>query len=61
MNIICKLKERYKGKTVFGVTEMTTDSSVEYYIKLEDSKTWITVLSTVDGNMEVTEKFNKTA
>jgi hypothetical protein len=59
VNIICKLKKRFSGKTVFGVTEMTTESSVVYYVKLEDEKSWTTVKSDVDGNMEVVEKYKK--
>jgi len=59
VNIICKLKKRFAGKSVFGVTEMTTESSVVYYIKLEDEKSWTTVKSDVDGNMEVVEKYKK--
>ncbi|HZE83508.1 MAG TPA: hypothetical protein VE035_04325 [Puia sp.] len=59
VNIICKLKKKFADKTVFGVTEMTTESSVEYYIKLEDAKSWTTVKSNVDGNMEVVEKYKK--
>jgi len=46
-------------KKVFGVTEMTTDSAVEYYIKLEDATNWITVKSNVDGNLSVVEKYKK--
>jgi hypothetical protein len=61
VNIICKLHKKYPGKTVFGVTERTTDSNVEYYIKLQDDKSWITVKSNSDGSLEVTEKFKKTS
>jgi len=59
VNIICKLQKKYSDKKVFGVTEMTTESNVEYYIKLEDAKSWMTVKSNVDGNMEVVEKYKK--
>jgi hypothetical protein len=59
VNIICKLQKRFANKKVFGVTEMTTETSVEYYIKMEDETTWITVKSNIDGNMEVVEKYKK--
>jgi len=59
VNIICKLQKRFAGKKVFGVTEMTTENNVEYFIKLEDAKSWMTVKSNVDGNMEVVEKYKK--
>ena len=59
VSILCRLEKKYPGKKVFGVTEMTTDSQVEYYIKLEDEKTWITIHSNADGAMQVVEKYNK--
>jgi hypothetical protein len=59
VNIICKLQKKYSDKKVFGVTEMTTDGTVEYYIKLEDATTWMTVKSNVDGNLQVVEKYKK--
>lgn len=59
VNILCRLQKKYSDKKVFGVTEMATDSSVEYYIKLEDDTNWITVRSNIDGNMQVVEKYKK--
>jgi hypothetical protein len=59
VTILCRLQKRFSDKKVFGVTEMATDSSVEYYIKLEDEHNWITVRSSVDGNMQVVEKYKK--
>ena len=38
---------------------MTSDSNVEYYIKLEDAENWITVKSNVDGFMQVVERYKK--
>ena len=59
VNILCRLQKKYADKKVFGVTEMATETAVEYYIKLEDDKSWITVKSSVDGNMQVVEKYKK--
>ncbi|MDO6434328.1 hypothetical protein Q4E93_27200 [Flavitalea sp. BT771] len=59
INILCRLQKKYADKKVFGVTEMTTDAAVEYYIKLEDDENWITVKSNADGNMQVVEKYKK--
>ena len=59
VNILCRLQKKYADKKVFGVTEITSDSSVEYYIKLEDAENWITVKSNVDGNMQVVERYKK--
>ncbi|MBS1660256.1 MAG: PepSY-like domain-containing protein [Bacteroidetes bacterium] len=59
VSILCRLQKKYGDKKVFGVTEMTTDASVEYYIKLEDENNFITVRSNADGNMQVVEKYKK--
>jgi len=59
INILCRLQKKYADKKVFGVTEMTSDAMVEYYIKLEDDQNWITVKSNADGNMQVVEKYKK--
>lgn len=58
-NILYKLKKRYPGKNIFGVTEITSNEDINYYIKLEDSKNWITVKVDGYGRMELFEKFKK--
>lgn len=59
VTILCRLQKKFPEKTVFGVTEVATESSIEYYIKLEDEKQWTTVRSNIDGNMQVVEKYKK--
>ena len=59
VNILCRLQKKYADKTIFGVTEVTNESFVEYYIKLEDAKNWLTVHSDSEGNMRVVEKYGK--
>jgi hypothetical protein len=59
INVLCKLQKKYADKTIFGVTEVTSDVTVEYFIKLEDANDWITVKSNGDGNMQVVEKYAK--
>ena len=59
VNILCRLQKKYADKTVFGVTEVTSDAAVDYYIKMEDEKNWVTVHSDSGGNMRVTEKYRK--
>ncbi len=41
------------------VTEMTSETNSEYYIKLEDDTSWTTVKSDISGSMEVVEKYKK--
>ena len=59
VTILCRLQKKYSDKKIFGVTEMATESSVEYYIKLEDDTTWTTVRANIDGSMQVVEKYKK--
>lgn len=59
VTVLCRLQKKYPEKKIFGVTEMATESSVEYYIKLEDETSWMTIRSSVDGNMQVVEKYKK--
>ena len=46
-------------KKFFGVTEITTESDVTYYIILEDEKTWTHVQSDAFGNMFTEKKLKK--
>ena len=57
--LIATLKEKFPGKTIYSVTELSNPYEITYYIKLEDGKTWRTVKVDSDGNMVVIEKFNK--
>ncbi|HMH32871.1 MAG TPA: hypothetical protein VK543_07565 [Puia sp.] len=58
-NILCKLRKKFPAQKVFGVTEVTTDTSIEYYVKLEDDKNWTTIKTDNSGTMEVVEKYKK--
>ena len=53
------LKNKYPGKTVYGVTEISEAGKTVYYIKMQDDKTWITVKITGKGQPRVYEKHRK--
>ena len=57
--ILAKLKSKYTGKKIFGITEITTDSGTLYNIVLEDEKHWINVKSDATGNMSIAQKLKK--
>jgi hypothetical protein len=59
VTIICQLQKKYAGKQVWGVTELSTETSTEYYVKLVDDQNWYTIRSDADGNMQVVEKYRK--
>ena len=59
INIITKLKKRYEGKTVFGVTESSTEDEVFYQIVLQDAKNWYIVVADNVGSLELSKKYRK--
>jgi len=59
INIITKLKKKFEGKTVFGVTESSTEDAVEYHIVLEDAKNWYVVVADNFGSLDLSKKFRK--
>ena len=54
-----ELRKKFPDKTIFGITEITTETETCYYIKLEDSKKWITVKGSSNGFLTVVDKLNK--
>jgi hypothetical protein len=59
LHLAWELNKKFKGKTVFGVTEITSDTETYYYVKLQDDKEWITVKGNSYSIEKVVEKFNK--
>ncbi len=57
--ILSKLKKKYPERAVYGVTELTTQDDVTYYVSMNDDKNWYTVKSDAVGNMEQTEKYKR--
>ena len=58
-NIVAKLKRKYAGKEIFGITETTSDDEVTFVINLKDEENWYIVKSDVFGNLQQTEKFKR--
>jgi hypothetical protein len=59
IHLAWELHKKFANKTVYGITETNTESETLYYVKLEDSKEWITIKGSSDGTVQVVEKFNK--
>jgi len=59
INIITKLKKKFEGKSIYGVTESATEEEVVYQIVLEDTKNWYIVNSDNSGSLEVSKKYRK--
>jgi hypothetical protein len=58
-SILFNIRKRFPGKRVFGVTEFSTSSSVDYYVKMVDAKHWLTIKMDSGGNWEWVEKYTK--
>jgi hypothetical protein len=58
-NIVSRLRKRYSGKDIFGVTEVTTDAEVVFVVTLKDEKNWYVVKSDAYGNLELTDKYKR--
>ncbi|HZH64587.1 MAG TPA: hypothetical protein VEY10_06800 [Flavisolibacter sp.] len=54
-----KLAQKFSGKKIFGVTEITSEDEMIYEFVLEDDKSWLKVKSDATGQMQVADKFNK--
>jgi hypothetical protein len=57
--LTAKVKEKFAGKKIFGVTEVTTQDGVIYTIVLEDDKNWTNITSNEIGNFSVVQKLKK--
>jgi len=59
INILTKLKKKYAGKSIYGITELTIQDETSYHITLQDDKNWYIVTSDSWGQMELTTKYKK--
>jgi len=58
-NVVAKLKKKYAGKEISGVTESSSDDEVSLVINIKDENNWYIVKSDVYGNLQQTEKFKR--
>jgi hypothetical protein len=57
--VLSKVKSKFNGKKIFGVTEESSDAGTLYHIILEDEKHWINITADSFGGIKVDKKFNK--
>jgi hypothetical protein len=58
-SIVAKLRKKYSGKEIFGVTETSSDQEVSFVINIKDEDNWYIVKSDIFGNLEQTDKFKR--
>jgi hypothetical protein len=54
-----KITEKYAGKSIFGVTEITNSHEMFYVVVLEDEDTWTSVQADAMGQLTVLNKLKK--
>ncbi|OLY90812.1 hypothetical protein SAMN05444008_12345 [Cnuella takakiae] len=59
MFITGAVNKKYPGKKIFGVTELTTPSGLQYHIVLQDEKSWYFVDGTSGGDLSLNHKLHK--
>ncbi|HEX6849667.1 MAG TPA: hypothetical protein VF144_21920 [Chitinophagaceae bacterium] len=59
INILTKLHKKYAGKSIYGITELSTEDEVSYYVTLQDEKNWYIIQADNFGNLELSKKFRK--
>jgi hypothetical protein len=57
--VLNKIRTKYGLYNVYGITEITTDASLVYYIMLEGQKRWLLVQADELGNSYVVKRLNK--
>ncbi|MEO7984662.1 MAG: hypothetical protein ABI688_11335 [Bacteroidota bacterium] len=57
--VLAKVKMKYPGKLIFGVTEITTTEDVVYHIVLRDDKNWYWIKSDAYGHQELTKQLKR--
>jgi hypothetical protein len=58
-NVVARLKKRYAGKEIYGVTETSSNDDVNFVINLRDDDHYYIVTSDVFGNLQQTDKFKR--
>lgn len=59
VNILCKLRSEHADKKIFGITEITTQETINYFVKMYDAKRWYSIRVGAGGDMEIVEKYKK--
>ncbi|MDP4148107.1 MAG: hypothetical protein Q8927_04860 [Bacteroidota bacterium] len=57
--LLVTIKKKYTDKKIFAVTEVSTAAGIEYFVKLEDARIWMTIRIDGEGNLGVVEKYRK--
>ncbi len=57
--IRAKVNQKYPGKQIFGVTEVSSGEELTYHIVLQDEKNWYNIKSDSMGSISLEKKMKK--
>ena len=57
--ICSKIKQKFPGKDIYGVTEIKSDNGLNYEITLQDDKHWYKIKSDATGSLSLENKMRK--
>ncbi len=57
--IRAKVNQKFPGKQIFGVTEVSSGEELAYHIVLEDAKNWYNIKSDPVGSISIEKKMKK--
>lgn len=57
--VMSKLKKKYGNKEIFGITEVSTDTDMTYYITLRDEKNFYKIESDMYGSCQQVDKYKR--
>lgn len=57
--VLTRVKQRFSGRNIYGVTEVTKEGETSYHIVLEDAKQWYDITSDAYGSIMLNKKFRK--
>jgi len=57
--VMSKIHKNFSGKSIYGVTEVSTDLGTTYNVILEDATKWYHVLVDTDGSVRLEKKYTK--
>jgi hypothetical protein len=59
LNIVSRLTEDYPDGKLFGVTEISKNNEILYFVKVELKKHWLTLRVSPNCEVEVHERYKK--
>lgn len=59
LNIVSRLTEDYPDGKLFGVTEISRNNEIYYFVKVELKKHWLTLRVSPNCEVDVHERFKK--